>query len=59
MATTTVEVYVEEQKRLEYLKGVYGVSGIKDIIKLILDQSGYSSLKDIELLRKHQKKVVE
>ena len=55
MAITTVQCYVDEKKRLEYYKGVFGFAGIKDVIRELMNRVGMATLEDIERLARMKK----
>ena len=55
MATTTVTINVEEKRRLEYYKGVFGFSSIQECLKGLLDKAGLASYADIQRLQTIQR----
>ena len=57
MARTTIAIDTDELERLRYYMGVFGVTSMAEIVKLILDKSGFASVGDIRELRRIQHKT--
>ena len=57
MARTTIAIDTDELERLRYYMGVFGVTSMAEIVKLILNKSGFASVGDIRGLRRMQHKT--
>ena len=59
MARTTISIDVKEKYRLDYYKGVFGLSSIAETQKMVMDRAHYASYDDIKNLRKMQHQDVK
>lgn len=60
MSTTTIAIYSDDKKRVEYYKGVFGCSNNYDTINKIMNLLNLWSIEDIERFKQvTEKKVSE